>query len=298
MVLTSANQLSWSGLTLIPSTDFNFNSQLEQSASTVNSFPSTYIQRVFRFAPTSSNYNGSIRLSYLDGELNGLDENTLQLFINNGSGWLGFPASISDPAQNYLQADGISNRPLEEILLAAGTALPLKWGSASVSREGNIIRIKWTTKQEIDVSHFDIERSTNASNWHMSITGIPARNNLFESKYEATDNPGIQGRLYYRIRQTDKDGRSSLSKILVAPGEYEAAHLTITPNPAKGYFLVGTEDISGLSGIQLFSNSGKLLHTWNGGQYQYQLPSIAAGSYVLRFRFADGSYQTRKLQVR
>lgn len=298
MILSSGSTVSWSGLTLIPSAAFNMNSSLDLSTTTVNAFPSPYILRVYRFDPTSTAFSGSIGFHYLDGELNGIDNNNLELYVNNGSSWQGFPPAIATPALNYLQADGISNLMMEEVLLAASSALPLIWGNASVHREGSIIKVKWATSQEMDVSHFDIERSADASAWRIAIPGIPARNLPFETRYEATDRPGLPGRLYYRIRQTDHNGSSTLSKILVAPAENEQLSLAITPNPAKGFFLVSTGDISKLQQLWLISPGGMIMHSWKGGQYQYQLPPVAAGSYMLRIQLNDGSTQTKKIQIR
>lgn len=298
MIMASGSPVTWSGLTLIPSTAFNMNSSLDQSTTTVNAFPSTYVQRVFRFDPSSSAFNGSIGFSYLTGELNGLDNNNLELYINNGTSWQGFPPSVANPALNYLQVDGISNLAMAEVLLAASSALPLTWGTASVLREGATVNIKWSTSQEKDVNHFDIERSTDAASWRIVITGIPARNNPFETTYQATDHPANTARLFYRIRQTDKDGGFTFSKILVAPGTEEQTAVVITPNPASGFFLATTNDISRLQQLYLINHSGMVMHSWKGGQYQYQLPPVAAGSYILLIRMTDGSSITKKLQIR
>lgn len=298
MILASGNPVSWSGLTLIPSTSFNLNSGINQSTTIINAFPAPYILRVYQFDPASASFNGSIGIHYLDGELNGIDKNNLNLFVNNGTPWQGFPPSLANPAGNYLQVDGISSLPLGEVLLAASSALPLTWGTASILREGASIKIKWTTSQERDVSHFDVERSSDAAAWRIAITGIPARNQLTETRYEATDRPGNPGRLYYRVRQTDNDGRYTFSRILVAPGENEQGSIFITPNPASGFFLVSTSDISRIQQLYLVSNAGMVMHSWRGGQYQYQLPPVPAGSYFLRIHLTDGSSQIRTIQIR
>lgn len=298
MSLSSGNQLAWSGLTLTPTSNFNTGSSLEQSTTTTIGFPSTYVQRVYRFDPATDPFNGSIRIAYLDAELNGLDKNSLELFINNGSSWKGFPSTLADPSLNYLQADGIGSQLLGELLLAANSALPLTWGQASLLREGALVKIRWTTSQEINVSHFDIERSTDASNWRISIPGIPAKNQLSENHYEATDHPDLAGKLFYRVRQTDIDGRHSFSRILVAPAANSLQELSISPNPAKGYFLLDWPDISGVSALQLISHQGQVIHSWQGGKYQYELPTVPAGTYFIRIMLKDGSSQTRKLQLK
>lgn len=298
MTLSAGSPLVWSGLTLTPASNFNITSSLDQSGTATNSFPSAFVQRVFRFDPATTPFNGSIRIQYLDGELNGLDENTLQLFVNNGTSWIGFPTGIADPSQNYVQADVLSSPLLGELLLSSSSALPLKWGQASISREQDLIRIRWSTEQEKDVSHFDIERSTDAHNWRIAITGIQARNQPTVSNYEATDRPNTVARLFYRIRQTDIDGRFSFSKILVAPAISETGQLNISPNPAKGFFLLTTTDVSKLASVYLINSGGQVMHTWKGGQNQYQLPAVTAGNYIVRIQFTDGSYQTRKLQIK
>ncbi|MGN6419235.1 MAG: T9SS type A sorting domain-containing protein [Pseudobacter sp.] len=298
MILSPGSPVTWSGLTLIPSTAFNMSSSLDQSTTTVNAFPSSYVLRVFRFDPTSTVFNGSIGFHYLTGELNGLDNNNLELYVNNGISWQGYPPSVATPALNYLQVDGISNLAMSEVLLAASSALPLTWVTASLHRQGTGIKIKWSTSQEKDVSHFDIERSTDAAAWRIVIAGIPASNSTFETKYEATDRNASTGRLFYRIRQTDKDGGHTFSKILVAPAADEQTAVVIAPNPASGFFLATTDDISSLQQLYLINQSGVVMHSWKGGQYQYQLPPVAAGSYFLLIRMKDGSSMMKKIQIR
>ncbi|MBO9632176.1 MAG: T9SS type A sorting domain-containing protein [Chitinophagaceae bacterium] len=298
MTLTSGNPLSWSGLTLTPSGNFNLTGNLEQAATTNISFPSTYVQRVYQFAPATDPFNGNIRIEYFDGELNGLDKNSLELYINNGTSWKGFPATQADPSMNYLEADGISSQLLGEIVLAGSAALPLTWGQASVLREGLSVKLTWITSQETGVSHFDIERSTDAGNWRIVIPGIPARNLTTASRYETIDRSASAEKLFYRIRQTDLDGRFTFSKILVAPAESRTYALSILPNPTKGSFYVDWPDIAGLSSLQLINHAGHILHTWRGGQYQYELPPVPSGTYFIRVQFRDGTHQIRKLQIR
>jgi hypothetical protein len=50
--------------------------------------------------------------------------------------------------------------------------------------------------------------------------------------------------------------------------------------------------------LQLLSQSGQVLHSWKGGQYQYQLPPLPAGTYILVIRYRNGASGTEKLQVR
>jgi hypothetical protein len=201
VTLAPGTTLSANGLKLTPAVSLNLNSLSIQTNATVSHpFGNPYVSRVYQFSPTTPAFSGSIQFSYLDGELNGLEKSSLQLIAYNGTAWQMAGTSISDVGNNSVIAPGISNLALNEFTLAASLALPLQWGAVSARRQQDAtVKIQWSTEQEQNVSHFDVERSTDALHWIKSIAGIPARNQPFTLHYEQTDMPNHSGQLYYRI---------------------------------------------------------------------------------------------------
>jgi hypothetical protein len=73
----------------------------------------TAVQRTYTITPNPSNLSGftaTLRLHYLDGELNGNSESTLQLRRFNGTGWQAYPATVPvDTVNNWVENNAVHN---------------------------------------------------------------------------------------------------------------------------------------------------------------------------------------------
>lgn len=299
VVIYQGGQTGISGLIFNPSSPLTFTAlTLNKNTTVTNPFSNPYVSRVFHFAPGTPLFSGSIRFHYLDGELNGLNESTLQLITYNGSSWQLAGSSMSDAGNNYVEATGINNLPLGELMLANSLPLPLTWLNISASRKETTVMVKWVTEQEWNVSHFDVERSMNGQEWTKAITGIPAGNQSQRREYRQTDNPGYAGLLYYRVRQTDIDGKFTLSGTVTVPAERSMDRLIILPNPARQYFELSGISRETIGQVELFNNNGGLIKSWKGFQDRYSLPPLSAGTYLLRIQTVDGVSTGRPLMVK
>ncbi len=109
-------------------------------------------------------------------------------------------------------------------------ALPVRW----VSFEGRLndqrrAVLTWKT-EEANVSHYEVERSANAKEFH--VTGTVTAGGTGSGHYSHTDPAPVLGRVYYRIRQVDTDGTFSYSKIISLTQEGHSK-LFAYPNPAR-----------------------------------------------------------------
>ena len=296
VVLNAGSQMSFNGLTLNPSSSVTLTGATIQRNATVNNpFGNPYVSRVYFVTPTPFVFNGSIRFEYDDTELNGLDEATLQVINNNGTMWQLAGTSVSDPANNVVDATGLSNLTIGELILANNLALPLQWVAVTAQRKQGSILIKWITEQEVQVSHFDVERSSNGLDWNTTIPGVPAGNQLHRREYQQTDQSGGSGQLFYRIRQTDMDGRYTLSRTVIVPPELASYQIRILPNPASTYFMIAGSFVSKVQEVYLFNSSGLLMKSWKGYQNAYQLPALSKGTYHVRVKTSDGMIVTNQL---
>lgn len=299
LVLYTGSSLSGNGLILTPSSPVTLTgTTIDRNSAVTNPFGNPYVTRVYLVNPTPLLFSGDIQFAYDESELNGLTETSLQLITWNGSAWQIAGTSTDDPAANTVTATGISSLSLGELILAAGLALPLRWGAVAASRNQGSVLIRWTTEQEDQVSHFDIERSTNGSQWTVALAHIPATNQQAAHEYRQTDKPNYSGGLYYRIRQTDLDGRHSLSKVVIVGPENASGGLTVHPNPANEYFQLSGPEAAQIGQVELYNASGMLLKTWKGYQDRYTLPALTAGSYYLRLHQGNGRVENRQIIVR
>lgn len=112
------------GLKMSPSTSFEMSNNLLtlSNSSTTVSNSNTSIDRVYNFSNTTSQYNGSLSITYEDIELNGAAESDLNIEIEN-SAWTQFTPSIVDETLNIVTYNSLSNTPLKSITAASSSVL-------------------------------------------------------------------------------------------------------------------------------------------------------------------------------
>lgn len=157
------------------------------------------------------------------------------------------------------------------------TALPIELLSFSAKAEGRTVRLEWATATEHDNEVFTVERSADGLEFE-SVVEVPgAGNSQSTLHYNAVDQGPLSGVSYYRLRQTDYDGHSSLSPVVAVRIE-QSVELVVWPNP-----LQAGEALHGITGaFEVFDLSGRKV-------FEGLAPSgldLPAGIYVLHL--ADG----------
>jgi len=254
------------------------------------------IQRYYDVQPANnSSLNASVRFYYFDGELNGVDENAAVLWKSNDNGvsWLQVIPDSRDIVNNYLQKNSVNDFSLWTIGTPSA-ALPILLSSFNVSCNNSGAQLIWTTAWEQNNDKFIIEKSTDATQWK-EMAVISARN--MPSDYKFSDAEA--GNAYYRLKQVDKDGTFTYSKILRSNCAIASIILLMYPNPVTDHTdLVFQSDRNFSGKVQVFSTSGQLVKSI-GVQVQHgqnkirvNLPGLMKGTYVLRLN--NGETQLEK----
>lgn len=174
--------------------------------------------------------------------------------------------------------------------VSCSSVLPLTWLSFDATTTQNTILLKWITHQEINTSHFEIEYSKNGIDYQILAT-VQANNTISKNEYSYTHTNVSRTNKYYRIKQIDKDGKFSYSKIIAVKIENldtdKPSFITnIFPNPAKDQLLITFQiPINTNVLCQLIDLQGRVQQ-----QYQFDnietklilpLPKMLAGLYIL-----------------
>lgn len=292
LALSNGTTLSIDGLYIIPSSGFTVNGLSVSKTNTVShSTSNPYVSRVYQFSASTAPFNGTIRLYYQQSELNGLTESSLQVNIHDGSSWKAIASATNDVTNNYVETVSVSGQALNELTLAdQAFALPLRWGLVSAYRESRSVRIGWNTLQEENVSHFSVERSTDAINWSSIADHLPARNTLFPQQYNFTDDTYSPLRLFYRIRQTDIDGHFTFSRVVMVSADNESRML-VYPNPVISGFYISNINPARIKQLNLFNSAGIQVKTWRVLQSSNDMGTMPAGIYQLQVVFNDGQVE-------
>ncbi len=97
------------------------------------------------------------------------------------------------------------------------------------------VRVEWTTVEETGNAFFSVERSTDGLNFESIALLDGAGNSQDIREYEYIDNSPVNGQNYYRLRQTDFNGESTVTEALrvYLNKETTASVLSLYPNPAN-----------------------------------------------------------------
>lgn len=135
--------------------------------------------------------------------------------------------------------DGASQNQtfLDNLIIGAVTSspLPIELIRFGATPEFGNVWLDWATATEKNNAFFTIERSQNAEVWEEVARVKGAENSSQIKEYSYVDTRPFYGTSYYRLKQTDFDGRFSYSSIRsVSVEKYKAAELRVYPNPTKG----------------------------------------------------------------
>ena len=102
--------------------------------------------------------------------------------------------------------------------------------TGKLNAEGNA-ELTWQTAEETNNAGFEIQKSTDAKVFTRIGWIDGATNSKNENSYRYIDND-LQTTSYYRLKQMDLDGKSTLSrKITIIPEKEDVAYALAYPNP-------------------------------------------------------------------
>ncbi len=114
-------------------------------------------------------------------------------------------------------------------------ALPIELLSFTAVATNKNVQINWSTASEINNDYFNIERSSDGINF-ASISQINGAGNSTQIlRYALVDDAPLSRTSYYRLKQTDFDGKKSYSSIVsVRFNNSNFSNFDIYPNPFSG----------------------------------------------------------------
>lgn len=168
--------------------------------------------------------------------------------------------------------------------------LPIVLLSFEAFEIGNAVILEWVTQSEENNDFYTIERSVDGDNFEPILRMAGAGNSNELITYNAKDESPMEGRSFYRLKQTDFNGRFEYSEILSVyyekPEFYDG--LTLSSNPLKrGEILEISGDFTQPSNLRITSLDGKtllkrLLPSLNKNKVQVELPyTINSGMYLV-----------------
>lgn len=173
--------------------------------------------------------------------------------------------------------------------------LPLEWLSFKAkpinTPAGTKVALDWSTASEKDVKNFEVERSEDGKVFKKIGEPLPASNTVGNHNYSALDEKPLSGISYYRIRQTDYDGKTSVTKIEsvnLSNGKTKGK-FTFYPNPIhKGTPLSILTDVEGEYAFKVIDLTGRIVYNAKlKGSSELENMSLAGGTYLYQILSGD-----------
>ena len=125
----------------------------------------------------------------------------------------GFGVAIS--AQRSI-AGGTTNGRIDHIRIFVFynfTTLPVRLISFTALKNSRSVEIGWSTADEINISHYEVERSANASDF-VNLQSVTSKNLAQQTTYFHTDKNPLPGKSFYRLKTVERNGVVNYSKII------------------------------------------------------------------------------------
>jgi hypothetical protein len=166
--------------------------------------------------------------------------------------------------------------------------LPVKFDEFTAKQEGNNVVLKWATQTETNNQYFTIERSYDGKSFE-KIKVVEGKINANQkNNYSIVDNNVKAGTSYYRLKQTDIDGKSSYFPELRLVNVLKNESGVIYPNPIKSNVFINYNSNSANLNLNVVGIDGKLLVRLKGSvksmeqELNNRLQLLKPGSYFIQ----------------
>jgi hypothetical protein len=207
----------------------------------------------------------------------------------------GIAAAVQDSIGRYSRFEsGYSNfSPFS--ITSNINILPLRFISFSGSMVQNDALLTWRTDNEVNTSHFDVEFSSNGLQF-VQVGRIKAVNAWGVNDYSFKHQAPIGNDLYYRLKQTDMDGKFVYSSI-VRIRRISTTEMLLSPNPTQSSAVLFFGSPAEKTTLRMFSNTGQLVlqQQINEGAQQHRIDVsiLTPGVYTIQLQSKAGTQVLR-----
>lgn len=211
---------------------------------------------------------------------------------NNASEW--FNAGTTDHANAGTHTNTVSWCGAS---FTCPNPLPVELIEFKAIAKESIVEISWITITEQNNDYFTIEKSKDDIHFIPLVDVDGKGNTTTLSYYSEIDDRPYQGVSYYRLKQIDFDGTTTITDIV--PVKFgESKSFEIYPNPATNYFFIHGKGIEKAT-ISILNSIGqelKLLAQEEESIVKFDISDLKRGSYLIQIIHED-TIEVKKLIV-
>jgi hypothetical protein len=245
----------------------------------------------------------AVTYQYADADIVGLEAN-LKPFKHSAVGWIAAHGSGAqfemgtgsvNPGTNTITWSGLNNFS-DFTGNGNGNPLPINLLNFNAQLVLNQVELTWSTATETNNDFFTVEKSNNGTDFK-ALAQVPGAGNSNQIlNYKLIDEQPYEGVSYYRLKQTDFDGKYTYSELRTVSLNIADGHnkINIYPNPSNlngVYVALPNNFEEGNTMVQLIDIHGKVIYSNN-----YFLQYAKAPQFINLDQIANGIYTIKMIQ--
>lgn len=223
----------------------------------------------------------------------------VQSWVNapaNNFGWviIGDEATAGSAKRFASRTNPITlNRPSLSVTYTLVVPITLLYFKAKV--HNNETWLSWQTAQEINNDFFELEFSTDAINFNPIGKVKGAGTSSVPQSYSYRHRPNKAGKIFYRLSQTDFNGRKTYSTVEMVELKMKTDLLLIVPNPVTDKLYISGLTVNGGQIYSIINLLGEKIAENILLSSMIKLPNnIPEGTYLLRIISDNGTVQSAR----
>lgn len=168
----------------------------------------------------------------------------------------------------------------------AAAVLPVDLVAFDVRKSGSSVTLNWETSMEENNAGFEIQRSKDGKDWK-AIDFVEGMGYAFLYSY-LDQNPGL-GINYYRLIQTDFDGRTEASPVRAIYIDPTGSEITVWPIPAQSEIFVAQSAMETDEQGHIYNSQGQIVQSVlvSATTQSIDITNMPGGNYWLKLGNSD-----------
>lgn len=195
----------------------------------------------------------------------------------------------------YTERRGLTSFAKFGIATTGSTPLPIELLHFDANLVGSKVLLDWQTASELNNDYFTVEKTKDNLEWKEVSIVKGAGNSTTQLSYNSTDYNPYEGVSYYRLKQTDFDGKYEYSNIVAVNNDRNGNEVVLFPNPTNDKFYILTSKDADYK-VDILDATGKTVYKQDN-LTEMSTQNFPNGLYLVRINFSNGDPVTMKLIV-
>jgi hypothetical protein len=219
--------------------------------------------------------------------------------ITDVQGWVNTPASnngwivigdetIARTAKRFASKNNTNTQLQPQLTITYLGPVPVTLTNFAAKEAAGGITLNWQTQQELNNAWFDVQYSTDGVRFSNIGRVSGAGNSTTVKNYNFLHTGTAPGNHFYRLAQTDFDGKINYSTVVQLSTKKGYYTISISPNPVASSIQLSGSAYQKGSAYTVFSQNGTAVLQGKLQSPTINTASLAAGTYILQVEQPGG----------